>query len=181
MELDSNCTITLDSDAEWNFLRFALNGVCKVYDACDLAPLYAMRDSICDHKQDAYTLNAEQVEGLRAVLRIFHNFCDSSANFKIAERLLIQLPEEPVDAPKFYEMLVEAEVQMYTKDTLPLFTGWIDQHHATLRLELANLIKKTGDPNWLFLYECLIETAPNTTTSRGTELEAYERIIREES
>ena len=182
MELDSNCTITLDSGAEWNFLRFALDGVCKVYDACDLAPLYAMRDSICDHKQDAYTLNAEQVEGLRAVLRIFNvlrTFNNDLSNCcKIAESLLGQLP---ADAPKFYEMLVEAEVQMYTRDTLPLFTGWIDQHHATLRLELANLIKKTGDPNWLFLYECLIETAPSSTTSRGTELEAYERIIKEES
>lgn len=180
MEVDSNCTITLDSDNEWVFLRYALNSVCKVYDACDLEYLYSMRDSICEHKQDAYTLNAEQVEGLRAVLKIFDSEFLSSYK-PIVERLSKQLPEEPIDAPKFQEMLVEAELQMYTKDTLPLFTGWIDQHHATLRLELANLIKKTGDPNWLFLYECLIDTQPCSSTSRGTELEAYERIIREVS
>ena len=181
MELDSNCTITLDLDADWNFLRFALSSVCKVYDACDLAPLYSMRDSICDHKQDAYTLNAEQVEGLRAILKIFNSIYDPDAGYKIAGRLLNQLPEEPVDAPKFEEMLVEAELQMYIKDTLPLFTAWIDKHHGNTRTALTDLIKKTGDPNWLFLYECLIDTQPCLSTSRGTELEAYERIIREVS
>ena len=178
MELDSNCTITLDSGAEWSFLRFALNGVCKVHDACDLEQLYSMRESICDHQQDAYTLNAEQTEGLRAVLDIFSSEFLSSCK-SIAERLRNQLPEEPVDAPKFHEMLTEAELQMYIKDTLTLFTGWIDQHHKTVREELAGLIKKTGDPNWLFLHECLIDTTPNTTTSRSTEIEAYERIIKE--
>jgi hypothetical protein len=179
MEVDSNCTITLDSDTEWSFLRFALNGVCKVYDACDLEHLYSMRESICEHKQDAYTLNAEQVEGLRAILRIFNN--DLTTSHTIAGRLMNQLPEEPVDAPRFREMLVEAELQMYTKDTLPLFTGWIDQHHATVREELADLIRKTGDPNWLFLHECIIDNPPCSNTKRGTELEAYERIIREVS
>ena len=179
MEVDSNCTITLDSDAEWNFLRFALGSVCKVYDACDLEHLYSMRESICENKQDTYTLNAEQVEGFRAILRIFNN--DLTTSHTIAGRLMNQLPEEPVDAPKFHEILVEAELQMYIKDTLPLFTAWLDSHHATTRLELVNLIKKTGDPNWLFLYECLIDTTPCSSTSRGTELEAYERIIREVS
>lgn len=177
MELDSNCTITLDSDAEWNFLRFALNNVCKVYDVCDLIPLNNMKSSISEHKQDAYTLNAEQVEGLRAILRIFNN--DLTNCCKIAGRLLCQLPEEPVDAPKFHEILVEAELQMYIKDTLPLFTAWIDQHHATVRAELTDLIKKTGDPNWLFLHECLIDNQPCSSTSRGTEIEAYARIIKE--
>lgn len=180
MESDSNCTITLDSGVDWSFLRFALNGVCKVYDACDLEHLYSMRESICDHQQDAYTLNAEQVEGLRAILKIFDSEFLSSYK-SIAERLRNKLPEEPVDAPKFHEMLAEAELQMYTKDTLSLFTGWIDGHRGTVRLELARLIKKTEDPNWLFLYECLIDNQPCLSTSRGTEIEAYERIIREVS
>lgn len=179
MEVNSNCTITLDSDAEWNFLRFALNSVCKVYDACDLEHLYSMRESICEHKQDAYTLNAEQIEGLRAILRIFNN--DLTTSHTIAGRLMNQLPEEPVDAPKFEEMLVEAELQMHIKDTLPLFTAWIDQHHGNTRAALTDLIKKTGDSNWLFMYECLINTTPCSSTSRSTELEAYERIIREVS